>query len=169
VTYLIGIGLALFLGVIGLFFAFGGFGAANGASQIEETFTELAQARTEMSTYATQNGGYGTTAFTPAEIAVLGLVPAQAISGGTIVNPWKGAIAITGNSTSFFADYTNINPVSCARLITKIPATSGVGFIAVATSAAGLTAAAVNALPISAATAASLCTATMAVRFVVSG
>jgi hypothetical protein len=166
---LIGIGLALFLGMIGLFFAFGGFGAVNGSSQIQETFAELAQARTELNAYAAQNGGYGTTAFTPAEIIALGLLPAEAISGGTNVDQWDGAIAITGNGTSFFADYSNIDPVSCARLIVKIPTTSGVTGVAVASATAGLPAATVNAIPIGAATATALCTATMAVRFVVSG
>ncbi len=166
---LIGVGLALFLGVVGLFFAFGGFGAANGTSQIQETFAELQQARIEMGSYAAQNGGYGNTAFTVAQIKALGFLPSQAINGATTVNQWKGTIAITGNNTNFFADYTNIDVFSCARLITKTPASSGVTGIAVATSTAGLPAATVNTLPISVATAVAACTATMAVRFVMSG
>ena len=60
---------ALFLGVIGIFFAYGVFGSANTNSQIQETFVELQQARTEMASYAAQNGGYGATAFTAAQIA----------------------------------------------------------------------------------------------------
>jgi hypothetical protein len=166
---LIGVGLALFLGVVGIFFAYGVFGSSNSNSQLQETFVELQQARTEMDSYAAQNGGYSTTAFTVAEIKALAFLPAQAINGTTTVNQWKGTIAITGNTTNFFTDYTNIDAVSCARLITKTPASSGVTGIAVASSASGLTAATVNALPISAATAVSLCTTTMAVRFVMSG
>ncbi|MDB5392886.1 MAG: hypothetical protein JWM91_392, partial [Rhodospirillales bacterium] len=44
---LIGIGLAFFLSVIGIFFAYGAFGSAKTNSQIQETFIELQQARTE--------------------------------------------------------------------------------------------------------------------------
>jgi hypothetical protein len=166
---LIGVGLALFLGVIGIFFAYGVFGSANTNSQIQETFVELQQARTEMGSYATQNGGYGTTAFTTAQIKALALLPFQAFSGSSTVNQWRGTIAITGNNTNFFTDYTNIDSSSCARLLTKTPASSGVTGIAVASTTAGLAAATVNALPVSAATAAAACTATMAVRFVMSG
>ncbi len=166
---LIGVGLALFLGVIGIFFAYGVFASSNSNSQIQETFIELQQARTEMGSYAVQNGGYSTTAFTAAQIKALGFLPSQAISGATAVNQWKGTIAVTGNNTNFFTDYTNVDAASCARLLTKTPASSGVSGIAVATSAAGLSAAAVNPLPVSAATATAACTGTMAVRFVVSG
>jgi len=166
---LIGVGLALFLGVIGLFFAFGGFGAANGTSQIQETFVELQQARTEMGSYAAQNGGYGNTAFTVAQIRALGFLPSQAINGATTVNQWKGTIAITGNNTNFFADYTNIDASSCGRVITKTPVSSGVIGIAVAASAAGLSAATVNTLPIGVHAAVGACTGIMAVRFVMSG
>jgi hypothetical protein len=166
---LIGVGLALFLGVIGIFFAYGVFGASNSSSQIQETFLELQQARTELQSYAIQNGGYGAAAFPFAQIKALALLPFQALTGTATVNQWKGTIALTGNSTNFFADYTNIDPSSCARLMVKTPARSGVTGIAVATSAAGLSAATVNPLPISAATAATACTGTMAVRFVVAG
>jgi len=166
---LIGVGLALFLGIIGIFFAYGVFGSADTNGQIQETFIELQQARTELQSYAVQNGGYGTTAFTAAEIKALALLPFQAINGTTTVDQWKGTIALTGNNTSFFADYTNIDPTSCARLMTKTPSSSGVTGIAVASSAGGLSAATVNALPVSAATAAAACSGTMAVRFVVSG
>lgn len=166
---LIGIGLALFLGVIGIFFAYGVFGSANTNSQIQETFLELQQARTELQGYAIQNGGYGTAAFTVAQIKALALLPFQAFSGTATINQWKGTIALTGNSTNFFADYTNIDPVSCARLMTRTPASSGVTGIAVAPSAGGLSAATINALPVGAATAATACTGTMAIRFVVSG
>jgi hypothetical protein len=166
---LIGVGLALFLGVIGIFFAYGVFGSANANSQIQETFVELQQARTEMGSYAAQNGGYGTTAFTGAQIKALALLPFQAISGATTINQWRGTIAITGNNTNFFTDYTNIDASSCARLLAKTPANSGVTGIAVASSAGGLSAATVNALPIGAATAAAVCNATMAVRFVMNG
>ena len=166
---LIGVGLALFLGVIGIFLAYGVFGSANTNSQIQETFVELQQARTEMASYAAQNGGYGATAFTATQIKALGLLPFQALSGAATVNQWRGTIAITGNNTNFFADYTNLDASSCARLLVKTPASAGVSGIAVATSSAGLSAAAVNAVPVSAATAAAACTGTMAVRFVVSG
>ena len=74
---LIGVGLALFLGVIGIFFAYGVFGSSNSNSQIQETFLELQQARTELSAYANQNGGYGTAAFTNAQIAALQLLPSS--------------------------------------------------------------------------------------------
>ncbi len=166
---LIGVGLALFLGVIGIFFAYGVFGSSNSSSQIQETFLELQQARTELQGYAIQNGGYGNAAFPFAQIKALALLPFQALSGAATINQWKGTIALTGNTTNFFADYTNIDPTSCARLMVKTPASSGVTGIAVATSAAGLAAATVNALPISAATAAAACTGTMAVRFVMAG
>jgi hypothetical protein len=166
---LIGIGLALFLGAIGIFFAFGVFGPANSDSQIQETFLELQQARTELQSYAIQNGGYGTAAFTVQQIKAFALLPFQAFSGAATINQWKGTIALTGNSTNFFADYTNIDPVSCARLMTRTPATSGVTGIAVAASPAGLSAAPINPLPVNAATATTVCTGTMAIRFVVSG
>jgi hypothetical protein len=166
---LIGVGLALFLGVIGIFFAYGVFGSANTNSQIQETFIELQQARTEMGSYAAQNGGYGTTAFTNAQIKALALLPFQAINGTATINQWRGTIAITGNNANFFTDYTNIDASSCARLITKTPLSSGVTGIAVASSAGGLSAATVNALPVSPATATAACTGTMAVRFVVAG
>jgi hypothetical protein len=166
---LIAVGLALFLGVIGIFFAFGVFGSANTNSQIQETFIELQQARTEMASYAALNGGYGTTALTTAQIKALALLPFQAFSGAATVDQWHGTIAITGNNSNFFADYTNIDASSCARLITKTPGSSGVTGISVATSAAGLAAATVNALPVSPAAATAACTATMAVRFVVGG
>ena len=166
---LIGVGLALFLGVIGIFFAYGVFGASNSSSQIQETFLELQQARTELQSYAIQNGGYGTAAFSFSQIKALALLPFQALTGSVTVNQWKGTIALTGNSASFFADYTNVDPTSCARLMVKTPANSGVTGIAVASSAAGLSAATVNPLPISAASAAAACTGTMAIRFVVAG
>jgi len=166
---LIGVGLALFLGVIGIFFAYGVFGASNSSSQIQETFLELQQARTELQSYAIQNGGYGNAAFPFAQIKALALLPFQALTGAATVNQWKGTIALTGNSANFFADYTNIDPTSCARLMVKTPASAGVTGIAVATSAAGLSAATVNPPPVSAATAAAACTGTMAVRFVVAG
>jgi hypothetical protein len=166
---LIGVGLALFLGVIGIFFAYGVFGSANTNSQTQETFIELQQARTELQSYAVQNGGYGSAAFTVAQIKALALLPAQAIAGTATINQWKGTIALTGNNTNFFADYTSVDAVSCTRLLTRTPASSGIGGIAVATTAAGLPAATVNALPVSAATAAAACTGIMAVRFVVSG
>jgi hypothetical protein len=166
---LIGAGLALFLGVIGIFFAYGVFGSSNSSSQIQETFLELQQARTELQGYAIQNGSYGTTTFPFAQIKALALLPFQALTGTATVNQWKGTIALTGNSTKFFADYTNVDPTSCARLMVKTPLSSGVTGIAVATSTAGLSAATVNALPASAATAAAACTGTMAVRFVVAG
>jgi hypothetical protein len=166
---LIGIGLAIFLGVIGLFFAYGIFGAANGSGQIQETFVELQQARAELGSYAIQNGGYGTSAFTVAQIKALGFLPAKAINGSATINQFKGSIAITGNTVNFFADYTNIDPVSCARLLSKTPANSGVTGIAVAASAVGVSTAAVNAVPISGATATAACSGTMALRFVVSG
>jgi uncharacterized protein (UPF0261 family) len=166
---LIGVGLALFLGVIGIFLAYGVFGASNSSSQIQETFLELQQARTELQSYAVQNGGYGAAAFPFAQIKALALLPFQALTATATINQWKGMIALTGNGTSFFADYTNIDPISCARLMVKTPASSGVTGIAVATSAAGLSAATVNTLPVSAATAAAACTGTMAVRFVVAG
>jgi hypothetical protein len=166
---LIGIGLALFLGVIGIFFAYGVFGSANTNSQIQETFVELQQARTELQSYAIQNGGYGTAAFTFAQIKALALLPIQALNGTATINQWKGTIALTGNNTNFFADYTNIDPTSCARLMTKTPSSSGVTGIAVASSASGLSAATMNALPVSAATAAAACSGTMVVRFVAAG
>jgi hypothetical protein len=166
---LIGVGLALFLGVIGIFFAYGVFGSANTNSQIQETFIELQQARTEMGSYAVQNGGFGSTAFTGGQIKALALLPFQAINGTTTVNQWRGTIAITGNNANFFADYTNIDASSCTRLITKTPANSGVTGIAVASSAAGLSAAAVNAVPVSAATATAACSGIMALRFVMNG
>jgi hypothetical protein len=166
---LIGVGLALFLGLIGIFFAYGVFGSSNSSSQIQETFLELQQARTELQSYAIQNGGYGTAAFPVAQIKALALLPAQAIGGSATINQWKGTITITGNTANFFADYTNIDAVSCARLMVKTPASSGVTGIAVSGSATGLSAATVNTLPVSAATAAANCTGTMAVRFVVAG
>jgi hypothetical protein len=166
---LLGVGLALFLGLLGIFFAYGVFGSADRNSRIQETFLELQQARTEMGSYAVQNGGYGTAAFTVAQVQALALLPSQAIAGAATVNQWKGTIVLTGNTTNFFADYTNIDPISCARMLTKIPSTAGVTGIAAATSGPGLSAATVNALPVSAATATALCTGTMAVRFIVSG
>src|SRR5471030_1644834 len=102
---LIGVGLALFLGVIGIFFAYGVFGSANTNSEIQETFLELQQARTELAAYANQNGGYGTAVFTNAQIVALQLLPSTATSGGAATDQWKGPIALTGNSTNFFADY----------------------------------------------------------------
>jgi len=149
--------------------ACGVFGSANSSSQIQETFLELQQARTELQSYAIQTGGYGTAAFPFAQIKALALLPLQALTGTATLNQWKGTIALTGNTTSFFADYTNVDLASCARMMVKTPASSGVTGIAVATSAAGLSAATVNPLPVSAATAAAACTGTMAVRFVVAG
>jgi hypothetical protein len=166
---LIGVGLALFLGVIGIFFAYGVFGSSNSSSQIQETFLELQQARTELQSYAIQNGGYGSAPFPFAQIKALALLPFQALTATATINQWRGTIALTGNSTSFLADYTNVDPTSCARLMIKTPPSSGVTGIAVATSAGGLSAATVNPLPVSAATAAAACTGTMAVRFVVAG
>jgi hypothetical protein len=166
---LIGIGLALFLGVIGIFYAFGLFAGSNSNSQIQETFLELQQARRELASFATQNGGYGAAAFTTAQIQALQLLPTTAINGANTLNQWRGSIAITGNTTNFFVDFTNIDANSCARLVTKAPFGSGISGIAVAATIAGLSAATVNAPPVSAASAAALCTATMAVRFVVSG
>jgi hypothetical protein len=167
---LIAVGLALFLGVIGIFFAFGYFGSANSNSQIQETFLEIQQARTELSAYANQNGGYGNSAFTNAQIVALQLLPSTATAGGTATDQWKGAIALTGNTSNFFADYANIDSSSCAKLITKTPANSGITGIAVAATVAGLAAATVNALPISAATGTTACAgATNAVRFVIQG
>jgi hypothetical protein len=166
---LIGVGLALFLGVISIFFAYGVFGASNSTSQIQETFLELQQARTELQSYAIQNGSYGAATFPFVQIKALALLPFQALTGTATINQWKGTIALTGNGANFFADYTNVDPTSCARLMVKTPATSGVTGIAVATSAAGLSAATVNTLPVSAATASAACTGTMAVRFVVAG
>jgi hypothetical protein len=166
---LIGVGLALFLGVIGIFFAYGVFGSSNSNSQVQETFVELQQARTELQSYALQNGGYGTAAFPFAQIKALALLPLQALTATATINQWKGTIALTGNDTNFFADYSNVDPTSCARLMTRLPASAGVTGVAVATSPTGLSAATVNALPINAATAAAACTGTMAVRFVVSG
>jgi hypothetical protein len=166
---LIGVGLALFLGVMGIFFAYGVFGASNSSSQIQETFLELQQARTELQSYAIQNGGYGTSAFSFAQIKALALLPLQALTPTATISQWKGTIALTGSGTNFFADYTNIDPTSCARLMVKTPSASGVTGIAVATSTAGLSAATVNPLPVGAATAAAACTGTMAVRFVMAG
>ncbi len=166
---LIGVGLALFLGVVGIFFAYGIFGSSNSSSQIQETFLELQQARTELQSYAVQNGGYGTAAFAFGQIKALALLPIQALAGSATVNQWKGSIVLTGNSANFFADYTNIDPTSCARLMVKTPASSGVTGVAVATTAAGLSSATVNTLPVSAASAAAACSGTMAVRFVVAG
>ena len=167
---LIGVGLALFLGVIGIFFAYGVFGAGNSSSQIQETFLELQQARTELQSYAIQNGGYGTASFPLVQVKALALLPLQALTATATVNQWKGTIALAGNGANFFADYTNIDPSSCARLMVKAPAGAGISGIAVAGSAAGLPAATVNPLPVSAATtAAAACTGTMAVRFVVAG
>jgi hypothetical protein len=166
---LIGIGLALFLGIVGTFYAFGLFGGSNSNSQIQETFVELQQARRELASFATQNGGYSAAVFTTAQIQALQFLPSTAINGANTLNQWRGTIAITGNTANFFVDYSNIDASSCARLVTKTPINSGVSGIAVAATTAGLTAATVNALPISAASAATLCTATMAVRFVVSG
>jgi hypothetical protein len=167
---LIGVGLALFLGVIGIFFAYGVFGSSNSNSQIQETFLELQQARTELSAYANQNGGYGTAAFTNAQIAALQLLPTTATAGGAATDQWKGAIALTGNTTNFFADYANIDSSSCTKLVTKTPANSGITGIAIAATIAGLTAATVNTLPISAATGTTACAAaTNAVRFVIQG
>jgi hypothetical protein len=167
---LIGVGLALFLGVIGIFFAYGVFGSSNSNSQIQETFLELQQARTELSAYANQNGGYGTAAFTNAQIAALQLLPTQATAGGTATNQWKGAITLTGNTNNFFADYANIDSSSCTKLVTKTPANSGITGIAVAATVAGLAAATVNTLPISAANGTTACAAaTNAVRFVIQG
>lgn len=167
---LIGVGLALFLGVIGIFFAYGVFGSSNSNSQIQETFLELQQARTELSAYANQNGGYGSAAFTNAQIIALQLLPSTATVGGVPTDQWKGAISLTGNSSNFFADYANLNSSSCTKLLTKTPANSGVTGIAVATTVAGLAAAAINALPISAGTGTTACAAaTNAVRFVIQG
>jgi hypothetical protein len=166
---LIGVGLALFLGVIGIFFAYGVFGSSNSSSQIQETFLELQQVRTELQGYAVQNGGYGTAAFPFAQIKALALLPLQALTTTGTINQWKGTIALTGNTANFFADYTNVDATSCARLLVKTPMNSGVTGIAVATSATGLSAATVNSLPVSAATAAAACTGTMSVRFVVAG
>ena len=167
---LIAVGLALFLGVIGIFYAFGVFGAANSNSQIQETFLEIQQARTELSAYASQNGGYGTAAFTNPQIVALQLLPSTALAGGTPTDQWKGAIALTGNGSNFFADYANIDSSSCTKLITKTPASSGITGIAVAATVAGLAAATVNTLPISAATGTTACAAaTNAVRFVIQG
>jgi hypothetical protein len=167
---LIGVGLALFLGVIGIFFAYGVFGSSNSNSQIQDTFLELQQARTELSAYANQNGGYGTAAFTNAQIAALQLLPTTATAGGAATDQWKGAIALTGNTTNFFADYANIDSSSCTKLVTKTPANSGITGIAIAATIAGLTAATVNTLPISAATGTTACAAaTNAVRFVIQG
>jgi hypothetical protein len=166
---LVGVGLALFLGVIGIFFAYGVFGASNSSSQIQETFLELQQARTELQSYAIQNGGYGTASFPLAQIKALALLPLQALTATATINQWKGTIALSGNGANFFADYTNIDPASCARLMVKTPANSGVTGIAVAGSPAGLSAATVNPLPVSAATAAAACTGTIAIRFVVAG
>jgi hypothetical protein len=167
---LIAVGLALFLGVIGIFYAFGVFGSANSNSQIQETFLEIQQARTELSSYANQNGGYGTVAFTNPQIVALQLLPSTALAGGTATDQWKGAIALTGNTSNFFADYANIDASSCTKLITKTPASSGITGIAVAATVAGLAAATVNALPISAASGTTACAATTnAVRFVIQG
>jgi hypothetical protein len=166
---LIGIGLALFLGIIGIFFGFGVFGSADINSEIQETFTELQQARTELQSYAIENGGYGTAAFSFAQIKALALLPSQALGSTATINQWKGTIALTGNTINFFADYTNVDPVSCARLVTGTPSTAGVSGIAIASSVSGLAAATVNPLPVSAAIAAAACTGTMAVRFVVAG
>jgi PilS N terminal len=96
-------------------------------------------------------------------------LPAQAISGTTTVNQWKGTISITGNAANFFADYTNIDAVSCARLVTKTPVSSGVTGIAVAATAAGLSSATVNPPPVSVQAATTACTSATAVRFVMSG
>jgi hypothetical protein len=164
--HLIGVGLALFLGVIGVFFAYGGFGSSNSSSQIQETFVELQQARTELQSYAIENGGYGAAAFAFAQIKALALLPFQALTATATINQWKGTIALNCDSTNFFADYANIDPTSCARLMVKTPPSSGV---TVATSAAGLSAATVNPLPVSAATAAAACAGATAVRFVVAG
>ena len=167
---LIGVGLALFLGVIGIFYAYGIFGASNSNSEIQETFLELQQARTELSAYANQNGGYGTAAFTNAQIAALQLLPSTALAGGTATNQWKGGITLTGNNSNFYADYANIDASSCTKLITKTPANAGITGIAVAATVAGLAAATVNTLPISAATGTTACAgATNAVRFVIQG
>src|ERR1700679_401084 len=99
---LIGVGLALFLRVIGIFFAYGVFGASNSSSEIQETFVELQQARTELQSIAIQNGGYGTTAFPFAQIKALALLPFQALTGTATINQWKGTIALTGNGANFF-------------------------------------------------------------------
>ncbi len=167
---LIGVGLALFLGVIGIFFAYGVFGSSNSNSQIQETFLELQQARTELSAYANQNGGYGTAVFTSAQIVALQLLPTTATAGGTPTDQWKGPIALTGNTTNIFADYANIDSSSCTKLVTKTPANSGITGIAIAATVAGLAAATVNTLPVSAATGTTACAAaTNAVRFVIQG
>src|SRR6185312_9629101 len=96
---LIGVGLALFLGVLGIFFAYGVFGSSNSNSQVQETFLEIQQAGREVGGYGIQNGGFGTVAFTAAQDAALGFLPTQAIAGSNTVNQWKGTITITGNTT----------------------------------------------------------------------
>jgi hypothetical protein len=166
---LIGVGLALFLGIIGIFFAYGLFGSSNASSRIQETFLELQQARTELRSYAVQNGGYGTAAFPFSQIKALALLPLQALGASATINQWNGTIALTGNGARFFADYTNVDRTSCARLMVTTPVRSGVTGIAVAADAAALSGATVNPLPVSAATAAAACTGTVALRFVVAG
>jgi len=166
---LVGVGLAIFLGVIGVFYAYGQFGGSNTTSMVQETFLEVQQARGELASYAAASGGsYGTSVYTAAQLAAIQALPSQAINGTNLTNQWKGSIVVTGNTNTLFVDYTNVDPSGCTKLLVKAPQNTGITGIAVASSLAAVASATINALPVSLATAAGLCTATSAVRFVVS-
>lgn len=166
---LVGVGLAIFLGVLGVFYAYGQFGGSNTTSMVQETFLEVQQARGELASYASAQGGsYGTAVYTAAQLQGIQALPPQAISGTNLINQWKGAIVITGNTNTLFVDYTNVDAPGCTKLLTKAPQGTGITGVAVAASLAAVASATVNALPVSLATATGLCTGTSAVRFVVS-
>jgi len=62
---LVAVALALFVSVLGIFYAYGSFSGSNTTSMVQETFLEVQQTRTELASYAASQSGPTALLFTP--------------------------------------------------------------------------------------------------------
>lgn len=138
--------------------------------RIATTFAHLQQASSQLwPYYRSQPTRFGTSLIPAATIISLRALPDTAICGTALCNEFGGVWQFTGATNSLQAAIDNVSNTDCTRLVTQVPASTGVTQIRIGGTIAAVAAAAANPAPVPADTAASLCAAgTNAVQFTVS-
>lgn len=126
IAYL-GIAAIVVLGAVSM------LGSAFSSAQANRTIEEVVSIRTGIKRlYMGQSLAYGSASMTSQAINARILPTTLAVTGSDIKNAWNGAVAITGNTTSFTIKYSDVPRDAC---VTVLSGASGWSQIKVGTGA----------------------------------
>lgn len=142
----IAVGAVVLVGGVMMYMGAVGNNQLNDANtQLQATVSGVRQLYAGQSTYASLTNA----------VAIAGRIfPAAMVDGGSVRNPWKGDVTVTGAASSFTVQFARVPQDSCAKLISMN--TSGMGGAVQGITVNGSTVA----LPIDPAAATAACNAT---------